>query len=86
MLKAARVTMLVLRWTYVAQALDTFPTTAGYADLARVTERTGWEHRATIREVLSEDEFRSIVTLLATQEVVDDSRVDAIDVSSALTV
>jgi hypothetical protein len=40
-------------------------TTDEYADYWRVDERTGWRHRASIRELFPGDEFEVIVSALA---------------------
>jgi hypothetical protein len=49
----------------VAAKLGHFPTAVEYAETLGINERTAWRHRARIRRVLSEDEFRAVVMAAA---------------------
>lgn len=54
------------QWAIAADELGHMPTTVEYAEYWAVDERTGWAHRARVREAFG-DEWQSIVTRMAVE-------------------
>jgi hypothetical protein len=54
--RGAFVAAHVAQWAITAEDLGRFPTTAEYAEWWALDERTGWRHRAEIRDVFGEVE------------------------------
>jgi hypothetical protein len=52
------------KWVIATQALGQVPTVEAYCEWWAVTERTGWRHAATCRELFG-DEWRGVVLVLA---------------------
>ena len=45
----------VAQWAMVTADLGRVPTTVEYSEWWAITERTGWHHRALVRDALGED-------------------------------
>jgi hypothetical protein len=56
----------VAQWAMVAHDLGRLPTTVEYAEWWSLDERTGWRHRAAIRDALGE-EWEPTIEALAAQ-------------------
>jgi hypothetical protein len=83
-IRATRVALRVLQWAIVAQSVGHFPSVTEYASWTGDSERTAWRHRAAIREVFSEDEFRELVEQISRQDAARLPRKQAIRVRVAL--
>jgi hypothetical protein len=56
----------VAQWAIAAADLGHMPTTVEYADWWGVDERTGWRHRAAIREVFG-DNWQAAIELIVAE-------------------
>jgi hypothetical protein len=57
----ARVAFRVVQWSIVGDSIGHFPSISEYSQWSGVDLRTAERHRAAIRGVFSEDEFREVV-------------------------
>lgn len=62
--KGALVAAQVAQWAIATDDLGHVPTTVEYCDYWMVTERSGWYHRANVRDALGDD-WQLIVAQLA---------------------
>lgn len=67
LIQGALVARALQDWIGAAAALDSMPTTAGFAELMGLSERQGWRSRARIRRYFTDAEFRSVVLQAAEQ-------------------
>ena len=67
--KSAQVALKVVQWAIVSESLGHFASGTEYARWTMADERTAWRHRAAIRAVFTEDEFRTIVEQLTRHDV-----------------